>query len=166
MEALHWGSQKVYRQQEHRDWIIRHFTIILIDTEMCVRNSITMMTPTLFLAWMWRGMLLVTLLRKLSPRKRLSSVLKGVRMWLVACCSASGAFIPPFVILKGVSFRKIYKQDLPAGFEIAITYSGYINISFWSFAYPGRQISAVCILSTRFSQLPASRHSWDPIRKR
>jgi hypothetical protein len=30
----------------------------------------------------------------------------------VACCSASGVFIPPFVIFKGVIFRDIYPQDL------------------------------------------------------
>jgi hypothetical protein len=45
----------------------------------------------------------------------------------VACCSASGALIPPFVIFKGVRYREIYKQVLPARSEIAMTDSGYIN---------------------------------------
>jgi hypothetical protein len=45
----------------------------------------------------------------------------------VACCSASGVFIPLFVIFKGVRFRDIHKQDLPAGSEVAMTDSGYIN---------------------------------------
>jgi hypothetical protein len=45
----------------------------------------------------------------------------------LACCGASSVFILPFVIFKGVRFRDIYKQDLPAGSEVPITDSGYIN---------------------------------------
>jgi hypothetical protein len=36
-------------------------------------------------------------------------------------------YFPPFVIFKGVRFRDIYKQDLPAGCEVAMTDSVKIN---------------------------------------
>jgi hypothetical protein len=52
---------------------------------------------------------------------------RGKNVTIVACCSASGTLIPPFVIFKGVRFREIYKQVLPARSEIAMTDSGYIN---------------------------------------
>jgi hypothetical protein len=52
---------------------------------------------------------------------------RGKNVTIVACCSASGALIPPLVIFKEVCFREIYKQVLPARSEIAMTYSGYIN---------------------------------------
>ena len=46
-------------------------------------------------------------------------------MTILAYCSANGSFIPPFVIFKGVRFREIYKEVLPA--ESEMTDSGYIN---------------------------------------
>jgi hypothetical protein len=52
---------------------------------------------------------------------------RGKNLTIVACCSVSGALIPPFVIFKAVRFREIYKQVLPARTEIAMTDSGYIN---------------------------------------
>lgn len=72
------------------------------------------------------------LLRKLSPRKELeviefTSAERGENVTVVACCSASGAFIPPFVIFKGIRFREVYKQDLPAGSDAAMSSSGYFN---------------------------------------
>jgi hypothetical protein len=54
-----------------------------------------------------------------------TDVKRGENVTVVACCSESGVFIPPFVIFKG--FRNIYKQVLPVGSEVAITDSGYIN---------------------------------------
>ena len=58
---------------------------------------------------------------------KLTSVERGENVTLVACCSASGVFIPPFVIFKGVRFREMYKQDLPPGSEMSMSDSGYIN---------------------------------------
>jgi hypothetical protein len=52
---------------------------------------------------------------------------RGKNVSIVACCSASCALIPPFVIFKEVRFRKIYKQVLPARSENAMADSGYIN---------------------------------------
>lgn len=58
---------------------------------------------------------------------KLTNAERGENVTVVACCSASGIFIPPFVIFKGVRFKDIYKQDLPSGSEVAMTDSGYIN---------------------------------------
>jgi len=52
---------------------------------------------------------------------------RGKNVTIDACCRASGALIPPFVIFKGVRFMEIYKQVLPTSSEIAMTDSGYIN---------------------------------------
>jgi hypothetical protein len=45
----------------------------------------------------------------------------------LACHSASGVFIPPFVICKRNRFRDIYKQNLPTGHEVTVTDFDYIN---------------------------------------
>jgi hypothetical protein len=52
---------------------------------------------------------------------------RGKNVTIVACCSASGAIIPPFVIFKGVRFRELYNHVLPTRSEIAMTDLGYIN---------------------------------------
>jgi hypothetical protein len=58
---------------------------------------------------------------------KFTNVERGENVTTVVCCSASGVFIPPFVIFKGVRFSDIYKQDLPAGSAVAMTDSGNIN---------------------------------------
>ncbi|KAJ4438724.1 hypothetical protein ANN_14671, partial [Periplaneta americana] len=56
-----------------------------------------------------------------------TSVERGENVTIVACFSASGVFIPPFAIFKGVRFREVYKHSLPAGSEVAMSDSGYVN---------------------------------------
>jgi hypothetical protein len=46
---------------------------------------------------------------------------------VVGCCSATGVYIPPTVIFKGVRLLESYTQDLPAGSTVRMTESGYIN---------------------------------------
>ena len=58
---------------------------------------------------------------------KLSSVERGENVTIVTCCSATGVFIPPFVIFKGARFRDVYKSDMPTGSEVVMTDSGYIN---------------------------------------
>jgi hypothetical protein len=40
---------------------------------------------------------------------KFTSVERGENVTVVACCSASGVFIPSFVIFEGVRFREIYR---------------------------------------------------------
>ena len=42
-------------------------------------------------------------------------------------CRASGSCTYPLVIFRVAHISDMYKQDLPARFEIALTNSGYIN---------------------------------------
>jgi hypothetical protein len=54
---------------------------------------------------------------------------RGENVTVVAFCSTSGAFIPPFVIFKGIRFKELYKQDLPSGSDVAMSSWGYVNDS-------------------------------------
>jgi hypothetical protein len=44
-----------------------------------------------------------------------------------SCCLASGACTYPLVIFRVAHISDMYKQDLRARFEIALTSSGYSN---------------------------------------
>jgi hypothetical protein len=46
---------------------------------------------------------------------------------VVGCFSATGVYIPPMVIFKGVRLLESYTQDLPTGSTVRMTESGYIN---------------------------------------
>ena len=63
---------------------------------------------------------------------KFTSAERGENVTVVACCSASGVFIPPFVIFKGIRLREVYKQDMPAGSDVAMSSSGYINEDIFS----------------------------------
>ncbi|XP_063216743.1 uncharacterized protein LOC134527745 [Bacillus rossius redtenbacheri] len=58
---------------------------------------------------------------------KLTSVERGENVSVVACFSASGLYIPPFVIFKGVRYRESYCANLPSGSVVAMSESGYIN---------------------------------------
>ena len=58
---------------------------------------------------------------------KFTSAERGENVTVVACYSASGVFIPPFVIFKTIRLREVYKQDLPAASDVAMSSSGYIN---------------------------------------
>lgn len=40
---------------------------------------------------------------------------KGETASVVACCSATGVFLPPMIIFKGVRYRPEFADGLPAG---------------------------------------------------
>jgi hypothetical protein len=56
---------------------------------------------------------------------QLSSGEKGETVSVVACCSATGVFLPPLVIYKGVRRKDELADDLPSGSEFCMTDSGY-----------------------------------------
>lgn len=58
---------------------------------------------------------------------KLTSVERGENVSVVACFSASGVYIPPFVIFKGVRYRESYCANLTSGSVAAMSESGYIN---------------------------------------
>jgi hypothetical protein len=60
-----------------------------------------------------------------------SPISKGETMRLSASCSEMLHLSPPPCYFQGVNFREMYKQDLPAGSEIAMTDSGFINDHFF-----------------------------------
>lgn len=57
----------------------------------------------------------------------LTSVERGENVTIVACCNASGNFIPPLVIFKGVRQRPELQDSLPTGAVACMSDSGYIN---------------------------------------
>jgi len=58
---------------------------------------------------------------------KLTSVKDGQNVSVAACFGASGVYIPPFEIFKGVRFRETYRADVAAGSVAQKPYSGYIN---------------------------------------
>ena len=56
---------------------------------------------------------------------QLSSGEKGETVSIVACCSATGVFLPPVVIFKGIRRREELGDGLPVGAEFCMTESGY-----------------------------------------
>jgi hypothetical protein len=52
---------------------------------------------------------------------------RGENVTVLACCSASGNFIPPFIVFKGKRQNPAFSNDVPPGSMIAMSDSGYIN---------------------------------------
>ena len=50
---------------------------------------------------------------------------KGETVSLIACCSATGVFLPPFLIFKGVRGKQEFGDGLPVGSQFVMTQSGY-----------------------------------------
>lgn len=48
-------------------------------------------------------------------------------MTVVACCSGSGQYVPPYVIMKGKRKKDEYADGLPPGSKLSLSDSGYIN---------------------------------------
>lgn len=57
----------------------------------------------------------------------LTSVERGENVTVIACCSASGAYIPPMVIFKGIRHRPEYVENMPPGTIVTMSETGYIN---------------------------------------
>ena len=55
----------------------------------------------------------------------MSSGEKGETVSVVACCSATGVFLPPLVIFKGIRRKEELGDGLPAGSEFCMTDTGY-----------------------------------------
>jgi hypothetical protein len=73
---------------------------ILIYTEMCVRNSISVTNHTLFSIWTRQGILLIMALRKISP------ALKGSENWLLHAAGNLHIYFPFYYFQVG-SFQVI-----------------------------------------------------------
>lgn len=52
---------------------------------------------------------------------------RGENVTAVVCCSASGVYIPPFIIFKGKRMREEYRLGMPPGTQVTMSDSGYIN---------------------------------------
>jgi len=50
---------------------------------------------------------------------------KGETVSLIACCSATSVFLPPFLIFKGVRGKPEFGDGLPVGSKFVMTQSGY-----------------------------------------
>lgn len=57
----------------------------------------------------------------------MTSVERGENVTVLACMNATGQYIPPFVIFKGVRKRDDFMIGMPPGTEIAMTEKGWIN---------------------------------------
>ncbi|KAJ4425458.1 hypothetical protein ANN_28074, partial [Periplaneta americana] len=57
----------------------------------------------------------------------LTNVERGENVTVMACVSATGAYIPPFVIFKGKRMRAEFSDNMPAGTEVCMTESGWVN---------------------------------------
>lgn len=52
---------------------------------------------------------------------------KGETVTVMACCSATGSFMPPYILFKGIRRKNELKDGLPPGSEFLMTASGYAN---------------------------------------
>ena len=50
---------------------------------------------------------------------------KGETVSLIACCSATGVFLPPLLIFKGIRGKPEFGDGWPVGFQFVMTQSGY-----------------------------------------
>jgi len=58
---------------------------------------------------------------------QISNSERGENVTVLACCSASGQFLPPFTIFKGKRRRPEFDDNMPAGSSVTLTDSGYIS---------------------------------------
>lgn len=90
----------------------------------------------------------------LKGRKSVVSITtaeKGETVTVVGCCSASGLYIPPYVVMKGKRMKDEYSDGLPPGSKLSLSDTGYINSDlfldwlkhFRSFACPGKVLLLV-----------------------
>lgn len=80
---------------------------------------------------------------------KITNVERGENVTVVVCCSASGMFMPPFVIFKGKRFKDVYRKDLPPGTSVEMTESGYINeevFLLWLHHFQKNRVQGRCIL--------------------
>jgi len=52
---------------------------------------------------------------------------RGEMVTILACCNATGNYIPPFVIFKGVRQKPEFSDHMPPGSVIKMSDTGYIN---------------------------------------
>jgi hypothetical protein len=65
----------------------------------------------------------------MKGKKNVMSVTAKERIvTVVACVSATGVFIPPYVIFKGKNLRQEFRDGMPPGTAVSISKSGYITI--------------------------------------
>lgn len=56
-----------------------------------------------------------------------TNVERGENVTVLACMNATGQYIPPFVLFKGVRKRDDFLVGMPAGTEIVMTEKGWVN---------------------------------------
>jgi hypothetical protein len=56
-----------------------------------------------------------------------TNVERGENVTTVACCSASGMYSPPVVVIKELSKRPEFADILPPGSSVDMNDSGYVN---------------------------------------
>jgi len=116
-ETLHYESQ-VCGEQQHSDEITGEFTVILSYTHLRVRNSISVTNHTSLSTLMRQSFSPHTVPPKIVIKKRAKDVKfthvgSSENVIVVASRSASGAFIPPLLLPKGLKCtNRIYPQEL------------------------------------------------------
>jgi hypothetical protein len=94
---------------------------ILICTEICVRNSMSVTNHISFSVWMRPGFLVIMFLRKLPTYKELEN------LTVIAYCGVCDEFIPTFTIFEGGSLQRNIQAGFTAGSAFAMTDSDFIN---------------------------------------
>jgi hypothetical protein len=53
---------------------------------------------------------------------------RGETVSVAACVSATGVFMPPYVIFKGKNLRQEFRDGVSPGMAVSISKSGYITV--------------------------------------
>jgi hypothetical protein len=53
---------------------------------------------------------------------------RGETVTVVSCVSATGVFMPPYVIFKGKNLRQEFRDGMPPGTTVSMSKSGYITV--------------------------------------
>jgi hypothetical protein len=53
---------------------------------------------------------------------------RGQTVTVAACVSATGVFMPPYVIFKGKNLRQEFRDGMPPGTAVSMSKSGYITV--------------------------------------
>lgn len=78
-----------------------------------------------------------------------TSVERGELVTIVACCNATGQYIPPMAIFKGKKFHKEWEEGFPPGTRVSMSESGWINEELflvWLQHFQNNRIPGCCVL--------------------
>jgi hypothetical protein len=57
----------------------------------------------------------------------LTDVERGENVTVAACFNASGTYVPPMIIFKGIRKSPQFQEGLPPGSVVGLSYPGWIN---------------------------------------